>query len=353
MIGIIFNPGKLSRIVKGQEIHENMEYYYNLAKENEVDLLLYAVQRLRYASRKVKGFLYSHKDQQLKEKVVEIPTVNLFRTIVYRKQDLVQLRKIERDYHVHFINLSTERNKYKIYHYLKCIKKVSDFIPDTDRLSYKSLIKFLNKYHKIVIKPINGALGERIFVIEKVNQKYIIHYTFQRKQHKKVLQGYKLFEFYKKAFPIPSFYLIQQWISFRKYQGEKFDVRTSVQKDKEGEWKVTGIVTRVAGKNRIVTNIAQGGRAVPFKDIHPFLRAEIDYKIKEFSLDIATELEKLYPSTADLGLDIAIDDGFKLWFIEANYCDERYSYRESNDLDMWQASYRVPFEYAYAEYNKS
>jgi hypothetical protein len=59
--------------------------------------------------------------------------------------------------------------------------------------------------------------------------------------------------------------------------------------------------------------VAQGGRAVLFKDIHP--------------------------STADIGLDIAIDKNHKLWFIEANYCDERYFYRESSDFDMWQASY--------------
>lgn len=353
MIGIIFNQEKLNRIANQKEAHENIPFYYQLAEKNDVNLFFYSMRGLFQHKRKIKGLLYSYKERKLTKQKVEVPKVNILRTNVKSKNIYRQLKRLEEKYNTTFINMISERNKYEIYQYLYSIEKLKKHIPDTAPLTYRNLTQFIEKYNVVIIKPINGARGEKIFKLEKEKSHYNIHYTWRKKQRKKVIDSKQLSSFMRKHIKVPSFYLVQRWISFREYEGDKFDVRISVQKDRECVWKITGMVARAAAKNGIVTNIAQGGRAVSFKKLYPILKEEIVQKVKELSLDIAEALEKKYPSTADLGLDIAVDQDDQLWFIEANYCDERYSYCESMDLDMWQASYTTPFEYAYAEYSKS
>lgn len=352
MIGIIFHHKKLKRIVHNQESYENTSFYFQLAEKNEIDLFFYTVSELLSNHRKIKGYKYSYQDKKLMKTVENIPKVNLLRTIIRRKYIYHKLKKLEEKQQFSFINMIPGRNKLKIYDYLSTFKQHQAYIPETRRLSYANLCDFIRKFNVVVIKPISGARGEKIYRISKEKNEYSIQYVTQQKQHNMNIKPNQLRKFLKKYIKYPSLYLVQRWIDFRQLDGDKFDLRVSVQKDKQGLWNVTGIVARAASNNGIVTNIAQGGRAVSFQKLNSVVRENMLSEIKKISLDIAKSIEKLYPATADLGLDLAIDQEDKIWFIEANHCDERYSYYESKDLDMWQASYFTPFEYAYAEYSK-
>lgn len=351
MIGIIFSPMKLKRIITGREPYENATFYTDLAQENEIDLFFYTIRSIHPSNKKVKGYLYLYQENKYTPYLGSIPKANLVRTIV-REKGYDKLKKVEAQNQVVFVNLVQGRDKYKIYKYLECMKSVSSHIPNTEKLSYQNLLYFFKTYDQIVIKPIGGALGKKIYVIEDKDRFFSIRYTFKGKEKKKTVHKTKGKIFFKKYFIHPATYIIQEYIPFQTFQGEKFDIRTSVQKDKDNEWKVTGIVTRVAGKNGVVTNVAQGGRVVSFKEVNYTLAPKVRSQVYDLSLQLAKEIETLNPSSSDLGLDIAIDRQGHLWFIEANYCDQRYAYREAEDLDMWEASYRTPFEYAYAEYSK-
>jgi glutathione synthase/RimK-type ligase-like ATP-grasp enzyme len=352
MIGIIFSPTKLKKIIEEKEPVENPIFYKNLAMENEIDLFFFTIRAILPLNNQVKGYLYLYQENKYIPHIGSIPNTNLVRTIV-NKKGYDKLKLAEAQNKVIFVNLVRGRDKYKIYKYLECIKSVSSHIPKTEKLSYKNFLHFFKTYDQIVIKPISGALGERIYVIEDNEKHFTVYYTSKGKKFKKMVDKNKRNSFFKNYFKRPTAYLIQEYIPFKTFQGEKFDIRTSVQKDKEDQWKVTGIVSRVAGRDGIVTNVAQGGRVVPFREVDCTLALEVRSKVYEISLQLAKEIEKLHPSTVDLGLDIAIDVKGHLWFIEANYCDQRYAYREAKDLDMWEASYRTPFEYAYAVFKKS
>jgi glutathione synthase/RimK-type ligase-like ATP-grasp enzyme len=351
MIGIIFSSVKLKRIIAEKERYENANFYIRFAEENEVDLFLYTIKSMTRTKNKVLGYRYLHQEKKFIPEKNDIPKVNLIRTVI-RKIGYDQLKEIEEKKQVLFTNLVRGRDKYRIYKYLSCIKSVNDHIPETETLSYENIESFLKKFHHIVIKPVSGAMGKKICVVERSQRRYVLNYTYKGKNIKKEIPIKRFPAFLKRNFPFFSAYIIQKYIPFQTYEGEKFDIRTSVQKGKDDHWRVTGIVTRVAGKDGIVTNVAQGGRVVPFKEVNCTLAPETKSKVYDFSLNIAKELENLYPSLIDLGLDIAIDRQGHLWFIEANYCDQRYAYREAKNLDMWEASYRTPFEYAYAEYIK-
>ncbi|WP_202078608.1 YheC/YheD family protein [Caldalkalibacillus salinus] len=354
MIGVVFKPAKMKRLVKGKEAHENIHYYKHLALKHKRDILFYSLNMIRKKGMSVKGYQYKHQEQRFKIYLGTLPKVNLLRTIVPSKH-YGSLKLLEQERDIMFVNLVEGRNKYRINKYLKNMPQVAAHIPDTERLTGHTLLQYLKSYPKVVIKPINGYFGEKIFVISQHGHEYLVRYTRKGKQYEKRFPTHQLHIFIKTFFSNPSEYMVQEYIPFATYNGKKFDIRTSVQKDKAGHWRMTGIVTRVAGKDRIVTNVAQGGKAVSFQevhetlqDLHPVLKNEVQV----LSLKLAKEIAKLNPTTVDLGLDIAVDKQGKLWFIEANYCDQRYAYREANDLQMWEASYRTPFEYANAIYHK-
>lgn len=340
-------------MVNKKETYENISFYYQLAEQHSIDLLFYSLWGIRTRKKKVIGYFYSYQDKTLTKKIVDIPKINMLRTIIIRKSTYKLLKELENKYDVLFINMIPERNKLKMYKILSTDQELREHIPATRPMKNKNFAEFIKKFQHVVIKPINGARGENIYKVSQHDHGYTIYYTHNQKRRKLDVTSKGIYLFFKRRLKNPSAYLIQEWINFKELEGDKFDIRVSVQKDRSGQWTISGMVVRAAAKNGIVTNIAQGGRAVSFQQIKSLLSDSQLEKLKELCIKIAKAIENQYPSTADLGLDIAIDQQDKLWFIEANHCDEKYAYYESADLDMWQASYATPFEYAYAEYTKS
>jgi len=350
MIGLIFPANKLNRILSEKESYENSQFYYDLAREYKIDLFFYSLNKIDFDSNLVEGYHYYYKVQSLEKKIIELPKINIVRTILKRKKTYRRLKRLERQKSIKFVNLIPERNKYKIYQFFVNDDALKQFIPDTTLLTYKKMNKFLGLYNKVIIKPINGYLGERVYFIEKEMDDYFVKYTRSKKQFTKKITDNELFNFYKDHFQHNSLFLIQPWIHFKKYKEKIFDVRISIQKNIIAKWEITGIVTRIACESSIVTNVAQGGKAIPFAEVKTVLETDTQDRINQLSYMVANTLEKLYPSTIDLGLDIGIDEENNLWFIEANFCDQRYAYKLANNYDMWFASYKVPFEYAFSKY---
>lgn len=181
MIGIIFNPTKLYRIINKIELHENVQFYYDLAEMNNVDLFFYSMKDLSNR-KKVKGYLYRYETKELICTQISIPTVNILRTNVKGNRMYFNLKKIEQNQNVRFINMHSGRNKYRLYQFLNENEHISPYLPDTDRFSYKSLIRFIQEYKRVIIKPMNGALGERISSIERKDNGFVIHSSWYKNQ---------------------------------------------------------------------------------------------------------------------------------------------------------------------------
>lgn len=352
MIGILIATTKIERMKNGSEKKENISFYMKLAKQYKIDLMFYSPYSLVNFKARIEGYVFNHEKEQWKIENLPIPKINMIRTIIQDPSILLSMRKLEEE-GVIFMNKTAGRNKDKMIHFLK-ETELRSYVPETLPLTFNNIVSSLEWYKAIMIKPVHGSMGERIVKIDKQKDHYEVQYIYRRQHHRKVVKNHsQLFMLCNRLFQNPKGYILQPWISFMKYEESPYDIRTSVQKDQDGEWRVTGIVARVAKKDGIVTNVAQGGRAVPFYKIEPFLSYDKKEELYKFSLDLARQIEIYNPYATDLGLDIGFDDAGKLWFIEANYCDERYAYRESGDLDMWQKSYEVPFSYAYAKFQSS
>lgn len=356
MIGLIFTKKKLKKIVAGKKtFYDDLDFYAKLARKYQIDLCMYSVNKITDQSNMVKGYVFAHKDDTLTKKKVPIPQVNLFRTGAYlRKTSTIRLlRNLAAESGIIFINMVTqkERNKYHIYRYLNKIQEIRGHIPETAELSYANLKHFLQTYDQVIIKPVRGSLGKNITTIDKRTNDYVVHRTRSKKTSRKIVPKEVFQEFYAKMYKKPQRYLVQPCLPLKEYKGKKFDIRVSTQKNKNRQWQVTGMVMRLAKSKGIVTNLAQGGVPVAFNDVFPGNK-KIKKEIRRLSLEIASALVELYPTIADMGLDIAVDKDGQLWFLEANFCALKKSYRRLKDRKTRAALYRIPFEYAYAVYAK-
>lgn len=353
MIGLVFSAKKLKRVVNGTETQENLDFYYQLAEIYKVDLFLYDLQGLLRSTEKVNGYYYSYAQKNLELREEKIPAINLFRAVFYKKKTYFRLKQIESRMKCTFINLIGERDKWRIHSFLSRKKYFRPFLPQTQKFSQIDLERFLTTYGEVLIKPVNGAFGNKIFVVKGRKRKKQVKYTERKIVMTAKMTAKDFYPFLLQRMGTTRSYLIQPYLPFQECNGSKYDLRVSVQKGKEGRWEITGIVARVAREDGIVTNVAQGGEAVSYYEVKGLIQPEIMEGLKELSLSIAREIEQNQPQAADLGIDLAIDKENRIWLIEVNFCDERYAYRESGDLKMWYNSYRYPFEYALNLYQKS
>lgn len=65
--------------------------------------------------------------------------------------------------------------------------------------------------------------------------------------------------------------------------------------------------------------------------------------IQDFCLETAKTFAKLFPWSAEMGIDLAIDKDGKLWYIETNFCPQK---------SRWVTIFKTPFQYAYHMYTK-
>lgn len=212
-------------------------------------------------------------------------------------------------------------------------KKLSEFtdikphLPDTILYeTFEDIFDFLEKHKKVIVKPKNGTWGKRIVQICIVENKYQFKYT--RKGKFKILTKKnkdKAITIMRNLFT-PKKFIVQQQIDFVKFRDRGVDFRSIVQKDQTTEWKCLGIIARINAINRVVSNIHNGGKALPLNDMlknYLYLSEteinNMNKKISKFSIDICNILDKLGLNLGNVGLDLGMDESGKLWIIEVNH----------------------------------
>ncbi|MGF9825413.1 YheC/YheD family protein, partial [Brevibacillus agri] len=128
-------------------------------------------------------------------------------------------------------------------------------------------------------------------------------------------------------------------------------IRVSVQKNRERDWTVSGMVAKVANSKNKLSNLSRGGRAVPFTEavatlFTPEQQAETIQRISEAAVAIAKQYGRHFSSLADLGMDMGIDEKGNPYLIEVNVRDQRYSFFKAGERAMFKQTYRHPLEYA-------
>lgn len=351
MIGVAMSSASFKKEKKSfNEEGSLLNQYKPLANKYQVDLCMFSFKQIQQNLKMVQALVYSCKQDNLMQKMVTVPRVNIVRNTSY-VVDQKQIARFEalRDQNIHFINypLYWQANKLQNYKYLNSLPKFKTHVPPTKSLCFEQLNFSIRQYGKVIIKPVYGSKGRGITIIEKNNYVYQVCRTFSSKydytssaQKMISVPQSQIHRFYDETFPEPASFLVQKWIPFKEFNGRPFDIRAVVQKNGKNRWQITSRVGRVADEKGQITNLSQGGEMVSFSK----LQLGKNYRvIRKFCLDTAKAFEKLYPWAAEMGIDLAIDKKGKLWYIETNFCPEKI---------RWATIFKIPFEYAFYLYTR-
>lgn len=246
--------------------------------------------------------------------------------VIESRKDVKQLIKIfENDIGINLFN-TRFLNKLEVYRVLKKNPSTSELIPETALYNTRNLKYFLGKYGTIYLKPIANSRGKGIiklgcgpagaYYVQHASKSYSDYHSSLSQAHLK-MKHYGL---------TPMRYLVQKAIPLATYRGRPFDLRVQVQKDALGKWMLTGVGARVAGPNRIVTHVPNGGTAKAFDTVlnEAFnqsisINNDINKQLLYITGAVPEVLEReLKIELAILSMDIGIDNNGKLWLIEVN-----------------------------------
>lgn len=219
-------------------------------------------------------------------------------------------------------------DKYDMYLLLQKNPELAAFLPDTELLSMESLLSFLQKHRKVILKPAGLSRGRGIIVIEEMDRGV---YRIALNQDRKGLLPltmeipvYLLKEFLEKDYIFAKKYIVQQYLEMKKINGSSWDIRVVMQKGADRKWHCHGMEVRLAAPDHIVTNISTGGRALHINTALKLMYGS-KYSIKKFKGEIldfckrfCRTMDEKEQGFAEFGLDLCLDAAGKLWFIEAN-----------------------------------
>ncbi|WP_080872529.1 YheC/YheD family protein [Oceanobacillus timonensis] len=190
----------------------------------------------------------------------------------------------------------------------------------TARCKTFSIIKgFLLKYGTVVVKPVYSSPGENIHKVEQVDKDAFV---VSHQQSTLRLSLKETFAYFQDMISKHT-YIVQQYIPSNTEQGEPFNCRIHLEKNKEGTWTIVKKYVRI-GTGQLVSPNSQ--KSIATFDASMFLKlkfteeapAVVD-QLDAFALDIAKKIEKTRKKElVTLGLDIGIDKDKNLFLFEAN-----------------------------------
>lgn len=209
-------------------------------------------------------------------------------------------------------------------------KGLASYVPPTREYTFEALQDMLSTYTLVYIKPDRGTYGIGVMSVEQFHPPTTdatetpdTSYTLRYEQETRVFTSLEsLHKALSELFQGQQ-YLIQQGIHLLQYKGRPFDLRVLTQKSPSGQWVSTGIIGRVAAKDKIITNHHSGGTVKHYKPLmleHMTAQEAEDIRkeLNTLGVHVAAQLQKSYPNLKEIGLDVAIDERWSIWILEVN-----------------------------------
>ncbi|MDD2620572.1 MAG: YheC/YheD family protein [Syntrophomonadaceae bacterium] len=328
-IGVLTSPemtnGGYPRGKKSKLYKEMLTY----AEKRNVLVFFFYADNVDWKHQQIKGYT-SAKNNRWINKVYPMPDIVYnrirYRSIEGKMQIRNVLQKFEQNQHIYLFN-SRFLNKWEIYQAMCQYPAELETFPPTALFNKQSFKEFLCKYQEVYLKPVNGSVGKGIIKVISVSD----HYLYAEAQPKRIIwkkySSFKnLYEQLKRLDVMDNQYLVQKAIDLATYDGKIFDLRSQMQKNGQGEWVLTGIAVRIAGKDRIVTHIPNGGCAASYDQVishifgnYPEKTEGLKSQLTRIGAQIPQILEReLGIRLAVLSIDIGVDAEGKMWVIEVN-----------------------------------
>ncbi|HEU4965388.1 MAG TPA: YheC/YheD family protein [Bacilli bacterium] len=219
-------------------------------------------------------------------------------------------------------------NKREVHEWLLGSEATARHLPHTEELRDERQIgRLLRRYPLLYVKPVDGKAGEGIIQIRHEGRGYRVVYQSGGKRtamrygsRKEAAQAA-----YRKA--AGRSYLLQQGIFLANHDGRLFDLRVLLQKNRYGEWRVTGLGARIADRDGITTHVPNGGRIekayIALQGAFGQAKGRsVELRAREAALQMARRIEEEAKreggEIGEMSMDIGVAADGELWFFEAN-----------------------------------
>ncbi|SDC08109.1 Glutathione synthase/RimK-type ligase, ATP-grasp superfamily [Paenibacillus sp. UNCCL117] len=246
-------------------------------------------------------------------------------------------------------------NKWTMHQLLSEHPGIAPHLPATLRYkNTKELGEFLKKHAIVFMKPKSGTGGRGIIRLQRLpganaclmqgrdsDRRIISARKVTVEQIPARLAGWKLGERY----------IVQQGIPLELKDGRVHDFRMLVQKDGQGQWRVTGCAGRIGPRQSVTSNLHGGGSAISMESL---LRSrfgsgkkvsDIRKEAYDLGIRIAHHLEAKFGPFCEAGLDLAVDPRGHVWLLEVNPKPSREVFSRIGEKETYRRAISRPLEY--------
>lgn len=208
-------------------------------------------------------------------------------------------------------------------------KFLNRYIPRTVRFNSSTLLKMLQLYKMVYVKPDKGTHGKGVIRVEVINGRYCFQANKQQKSYSSYPSMVKALSMETKGRK----YLVQRGIHLLTYKGRRFDLRVMVQLNPRRIWETTGMIGRVAAPRKIVTNYHNGGTPLPVNRLlsSHISKASVKNKLRtleKIGVRAGKTMQASFPGINEIGVDVGIDTSLTPWIIEVNTRPDPYIFRK-------------------------
>lgn len=318
---------------------------YHRCNDLNLAICTFTPEDIDWKRRKVVALFYENGIWKVKKVVLPNVVYNRCYTtqmdVIYRLEGIIGENKC--------FNHRTQLNKWEVYNILEktILKK---YLPQTYLLDEANLQRILTDTNLIFLKPCYGHKGEGIYRVERMRDGEIgvsqdslpPRYIYRNDEEFKEDLGNLIDDKNK--------YIIQQGIPFIHIDNKHFEFRALVQKNINGLWEVSNIVSRVAYEsyyNASVIKWVLNAEMVLKTLFKTIIVKRILKELNFISIEAAKELDSKFKSMAEISVDCGIDKKGKLWIVEINGCPVKKIYDMGIDLKNRDLVYKRPLEFAY------
>ncbi|MDQ0255354.1 hypothetical protein J2S74_002736 [Evansella vedderi] len=313
-------------------------------KRWKTKLYFFCYEDIDLKNQTISGVFYNARLKKWKRKEFPYPNV-LYRRVGSFNNKGKEFKQQLDSLGTKILNYERIFNKWDLHQHCEKNEFLCSYVPTT--ISYEdseSLLHMLNKYRELYLKKYSSGQGKHVIkVLKNSENNYECHHFRKRLTVKKFESFSSLVNYIEKFFRNKGF-IIQQAIQLKCYNGRPFDIRAELQRDNNNQINIIGIMVRIGKENSPVTT---HGTSYTLED---FFINKLNYTETEFSKlnneiniflkKVYENIEEMYGSCGELGIDFAIDQQEKIWFIETNAQTKKVSLKKAYGREKVYESYK-------------
>lgn len=315
-------------------------------------IFLFKKSSMNRVQQTIKGYYYNPKTNSFNDGTFPYPSAVFNRTKIRPST----YRYFKNHVGVELFNYPfTNGSKLNFNRRMSRYRTIKKHLPATVKYTgINSLIKMCRNHQSVYIKPVSLSRGRGIFHIKKLKKGYRIS---DHKGYRRTVKTTKeLSKVLNRKLKKRRTYIVQQEIQFHN-STNKIDFRVYIQKDLSGNWKFSGLETKVAKSGSVISNSKNRERIMPgrkaLKQIFKLNQRQTDQKLNELTklcIKVLKKMEKRKGHLGDAAVDFVMDKNYKIWLLEVqlNYASEKKAYRSKDERRVLPSILPTPFEYAKA-----